>query len=79
MTRGDALLAFDLPVAAHEILGTVAAIFRSEREIPVRKSGPSLAGGLLAFALRHTRIAFPNCFEVPCAAPPAFYLDGMGD
>jgi signal peptidase I len=54
LTRGDSSRAFDLPVAAHDVLGTVAAIYRSGREMQVSKAGPSLAAGLLAFALRHT-------------------------
>ncbi|WP_423946797.1 S24/S26 family peptidase [Candidatus Binatus sp.] len=54
LTRGDSSRAFDLPVEAHNVLGTVAAIYRSGREMRVRRAGPSGAGGLLAFALRHT-------------------------
>ncbi len=53
LTRGDSSRAFDLPVAAHDVLGTVAAIYRGGREMQVRGAGPSGAGGLLALALRH--------------------------
>ncbi|MGD1026180.1 S24/S26 family peptidase [Candidatus Binatus soli] len=54
LTRGDSSRAFDLPVEAHDVLGTVSAIYRSGREMQVHRAGPSGAGGLLAFALRHT-------------------------
>jgi len=51
LTRGDAHLACDPPVAAAEILGTVASISRGGRAIPLASSP---AQKLLSFGIRHS-------------------------
>jgi hypothetical protein len=51
ITRGDAATISDPPVAASEILGTVASISRDGREIPIASSATRK---LLSFAIRHS-------------------------
>lgn len=51
ITRGDAAPQCDPPVAASEILGTVASITRGGQEIPIASSS---ARTLLSFAIRHS-------------------------
>ena len=51
ITCGDAAIKCDPPIAASEILGTVASITRGGREIPIASSP---AQRLLSFAIRHS-------------------------
>jgi hypothetical protein len=51
ITRGDAAVKPDPPVAASEILGTVASISRRGREVPISSSP---AHRLLSFGIRHS-------------------------
>jgi hypothetical protein len=51
ITCGDAAIKSDPPIAASEILGTVASITRGGREIPIASS---TAQRLLSFAIRHS-------------------------
>jgi hypothetical protein len=51
ITRGDAAVESDPPIAASEILGTVASISRGGREIPLCSSS---AHNLLSFGIRHS-------------------------
>ncbi len=51
LTRGDAHDDCDPPVAASEILGTVASISRRGREVPISSSP---AHKLLSFGIRHS-------------------------
>jgi signal peptidase len=51
ITCGDAAIRCDPPIAASEILGTVASITRGGREIPIASSPPQR---LLSLAIRHS-------------------------
>jgi len=51
ITRGDAAIKSDPPVAASEILGTVASVSRGGREVPISSSP---ARKLLSFGIRHS-------------------------
>jgi hypothetical protein len=50
ITRGDAAITSDPPVAVSEILGTVTSISRGGREIPISSSATRK---LLSFGIRH--------------------------
>lgn len=64
ITRGDAVPDCDRPVSAAELIGVVAGIIRDDGTMRVVISVPSIRDRVVAFAVRHSDLAFRVVLKV---------------